>query len=164
MGIRALKLSRNNFPLLPLPLGPRRIWDAASTAGLLPPGGRTCHFYSGHGPAAADADYVSPRDFIGWAGDVERLFPGFVAQDTSRASDARYENMVQSVAKVAGLTAYYLKRRKHGLWHGLPSQADVAQKLLEAGLRRTSVDEQMRLGTFNIAEAFRRLRVHAKSR
>ena len=67
-------------------------------------------------PAATthDAGYVSPEDFIGLAGLVERLFPGFITT-ISRDMDRHHKHLVDDVALVGRKTYLRLKKTKRGL-------------------------------------------------
>ena len=171
--VRNLKLSLQMFPSLEDKLrrkcrsvrrvirgrsAARYVWSEAAVSNLLPKGVRGFHSYSGQAGRGAGRDpkFVSARDFIGWAGIVEHLFPGLEVQDNSRAMDAHHEYLVEVVARVARRSCYELQIRKRGLFHGLSTE-ELLRKQAERKARADSLGDTMAERLRHLPELFRRL-------
>jgi len=128
------------------------IWNRAASEGHLPEGVQGATAYQKH-----DAGYVSPEDFIGLAGLVERLFPGFITTN-SRDMDRHHKHLVDDVALVGRKTYLRLKKTKRGLFHGI-TQEDEERKIVQRGQRQASLGQ---MPEHKLIELFRRLQQHAR--
>lgn len=165
--VRQLKLGIRNYPgLMDSYLGKEvsgltnwtrcgyfdLIWSRAASEGDLPEGVQSATNYQRH-----DVGYVSPEDFIGLAGLVERLFPGFITTN-SRDMDRHHKHLVDDVALVGRKTYKRLKKTKRGLFHGI-TQEDEERKIVQRGQRQASLGQ---MPEHKLSELFRRLQQHAR--